>query len=352
MKIEEIRKYEDWVAVKEEWNDLISRSGNPNFFSTFEWLGTWWRHFGEGRELFIIILREEGRMIGLAPWMISPAGRKGVSFKKIEFIGAGLSDWAGLILSEGDERALDLIADHLNRRSDLWDVATFSELKEGKLSEGFGDALSRRKWTLQRGSDSVCPFIRLEGTWEDFYNANTTPKTRSYRRRDLRRLEKNGTLQFKLLEDLSLEPRIVEGIFQLGREVCPDLFASPERVAFLQELLAVLSRAGRLKVSLLELDKQVICFLIGFVYEGQYLAYLTGYNREYSYGSPGEATLQHALEHCFGSGIGQFHFLRGPEAYKFKWASDFQNNRRIELFRGFKGSLVYRYRRIKALRKA
>jgi CelD/BcsL family acetyltransferase involved in cellulose biosynthesis len=352
MRIQEISRYEDWIGIKERWDGLVSESANNNFFSTFEWLSSWWRHFGEGRSLLILLVMEEERITGLVPWMISPGGRKGFSYRKIEFIGAGSSDWADLILPEADDRKLDLIAEHLERRSDAWDVASFWEMKEGKLSEAFFEAVARRKLTSQVAADSVCPFIRLEGTWEDFYNERTTAKSRSYRRRDLKRMEKNGALRFRVLHDLSAEPGIAEAIFQLGRQACPDIFGDREQVGFLRETLAALSRAGRLQVPVLELDKELVCFFIGFVYNDQFLAYLTGYDRRYSYGSPGEATLHMLLEHCFAAGMKQFHFLRGPEAYKFKWASELQRNRRIELFRGFKGALLYRYRRIKALRKA
>jgi len=353
IEIKEITRYDHWVEIREAWNRLVSQSGNNNFFSTFEWLSTWWRHFGKERELFILVLTEGDQLVGLAPWMLSPAGRGVFSYKKIEFIGAGLSDWADLILIKEKEPdlLLNLIAEHLRRRSGAWDVATFSEMKGGKFSGLFEEALTRKKIICVGEPDSVCPFTPLEGTWEAFYNARTTAKTRGYRRRDLKRLEGEGKLEFRVLHDISGEPALVEDIFKLGLEVFPDLFGNREKVAFLREILTVLSRAGRLKISVLEHDKQVICFLLGFFYEGQYLGYLRGYDRRYAQGSPGEAALQMTLQHCFESGVSQFHFLRGPEAYKSKWASEFQQNRRIELFQGFKGNVVYYYRRIRASRK-
>ena len=53
------------------WNGLAGRMKNPSIFSTFEWMSTWWEHFGEKRELRIRAGRRNGELVALAPLAVS-----------------------------------------------------------------------------------------------------------------------------------------------------------------------------------------------------------------------------------------------------------------------------------------
>jgi hypothetical protein len=45
MKIVEINDYAGFLSLKERWNEVLQRC-NHTIFSTWEWLSTWWNHFG------------------------------------------------------------------------------------------------------------------------------------------------------------------------------------------------------------------------------------------------------------------------------------------------------------------
>src|SRR5262245_42518331 len=57
-------------------------------FRGFQWLLTWWRHYGDARsKLLVLVARSpEGEVVGIAPWYASRTAREG---RVIRFLGSG-----------------------------------------------------------------------------------------------------------------------------------------------------------------------------------------------------------------------------------------------------------------------
>src|SRR5262245_4439579 len=52
-----------WSAVADEWEDLYARCSASNPFVTHSWLSSWWRHYGRGRPLVLVLVRRHGRLV-------------------------------------------------------------------------------------------------------------------------------------------------------------------------------------------------------------------------------------------------------------------------------------------------
>ena len=90
----------------EEWRDLNRRSRSGTMFLGPEWLEPWWKHFGEGRELATICVREGGRLIGLLPLFIETVRLAGIQVRRLAFMGDGDTgcDDLDLLAEPGRER--------------------------------------------------------------------------------------------------------------------------------------------------------------------------------------------------------------------------------------------------------
>ena len=88
MKIIEINHFKDFISLKNTWDMLLEHSSNE-VFSTWEWLSTWWKYFGNNKKLLILLAKENDRIVGIAPLMYSIDRVFGVNQSIIEFIGAG-----------------------------------------------------------------------------------------------------------------------------------------------------------------------------------------------------------------------------------------------------------------------
>jgi len=94
----EIKVIEDMSAfaqLEPFWNQLVAESSINRCHSTFEWLFTWWRHFGADRRLLLLVAYEHGVPVGLAPLYI---GNGTTESNNLHFLGQGLSDYADFIV--------------------------------------------------------------------------------------------------------------------------------------------------------------------------------------------------------------------------------------------------------------
>jgi CelD/BcsL family acetyltransferase involved in cellulose biosynthesis len=107
-----------------------------------------------------------------------------------------------------------------------------------------------------------------------------------------------------------------------------------ERVrAFHREAAAGLFAAGLLRLYVLRIAGDVAAVFYGFSHRDRIYGYLTGLDPAFAYESPGVTIVAHAIEQALAEGAREFHFLRGREAYKYRWGAVDRWNRRLSVRR-------------------
>jgi CelD/BcsL family acetyltransferase involved in cellulose biosynthesis len=90
--------------------------------------------------------------------------------------------------------------------------------------------------------------------------------------------------------------------------------------------------AGRnlLRLYAVVLGAQVVGVYYGFHHGDCALAYLSGFDPAFAYYSPSTFLLGHAIAQAATEGAREMHFLRGGEAYKYRWGvAERWNSRRV-----------------------
>src|SRR5580658_3547746 len=79
----------EFLALESDWNRLLMESSRPVPFLTWEWISTWWQHFGASSQLFVIVARDEAsRVVGIAPLRLVLRKSFGmVPVRSLEFLG-------------------------------------------------------------------------------------------------------------------------------------------------------------------------------------------------------------------------------------------------------------------------
>jgi hypothetical protein len=63
-----ITEAEEFQALAPIWDSLLEACPDQSsMYLTHEWLATWWKHFGEGRRLNLLLFEREGRVIAIVP---------------------------------------------------------------------------------------------------------------------------------------------------------------------------------------------------------------------------------------------------------------------------------------------
>lgn len=160
MKIVEVKTCSDFLRLEESWKDLLERCDH-SVFSTWEWLSTWWKHFGHSKQLLILLAQEKDEIIGIAPLMYSVHSVFGLRQGKIEFVGTPHSDYHDFVIARRKQECLRLFFDYLRRAPQKWRVIELNEISEGSQS-----IKTLKEMSANLRLSDKCPYILLPKSYD------------------------------------------------------------------------------------------------------------------------------------------------------------------------------------------
>ena len=324
MEVQVIRDFEEFKALKDEWNKTLMKSQCNTFYLTFEWLSTWWQYFGEGDELFVILIRDDGKLIGAAPLMIKKTQLGGITVdRKLQFIAHDVSDYMDFMITDKPEKCFSLIFDQIKMRSNLWDWAEFVYIPENSPLLSY--------WLNQSGLKevrdiSVVIDLTKYQNWEEYFRS-LDKKVRDDVKRQENNLKRMGEISLEIFTDYDQINSTLSKFFELHRKRwAEEGFKSQFQDERLKKrylaLAEVLSSSGRVELSCLKVDQVIAALHFGFVYNERYYYYTPAFNPEFKKFSPGKLLLANLIRNSFEKRFKKFDLLRGAEKYKFFWSDN------------------------------
>lgn len=337
MKIREIDNYNDFLTLKEEWTGLLKRCEHT-VFSTWEWLSTWWKHFGKDKKLLIILAEDQNKLIGIAPLMYSVHKMLGLRIRKIEFIGTPQSDYGDFVLAEKEEECLKAFTNHiLNNFPEKWDCIELKEIPETAKTLILLKNMTEKIRIASTRILHECPYMPLPQS-VDVLLSRLNYKFKKNLRRGQRQLEQRYKVEFT---DYSSPQIFKEGmmkLFELHQKRWKlkgetGVFADQEICNFHLDVAEFFSRLGWLSLDSISADGKTIACLYGFKYGSKLYYYLSGADPTYNKYSPGNLLIFSVLQKCIKEGLIEFDFLRGEEPYKSRWTPLSRRNSNVVLIR-------------------
>jgi CelD/BcsL family acetyltransferase involved in cellulose biosynthesis len=302
LRVEAIGSFEE---LKEEWSTLAL--GARSVFATWEWASTWWRHRGAGRPLLLRACRSvDGHLRVVLPlylWHARP-------LRIVRFVGHDQGDELGPIHAPEElQRAADALTDELTRlRPDVF----LGEQLPG--SENWPSLLGGRRWRLESS-----PVLHCAGGWDAFLAARSSNFREQLSRRE-RRLRQRYAVKLRLADDPARLDRELDVLFALHRARWGDSSGfRPE--ALHREFARLALDRGWLRLWLLELNGEPAAAWYGFRIGGVESYYQAGRDGRFDADSVGFVLLAHTVRTALDDGIDEYRFLRGPEAYKLRFAN-------------------------------
>jgi CelD/BcsL family acetyltransferase involved in cellulose biosynthesis len=341
-------------AIRAEWAALNGSARAGCLFLGPEWLIPWWKHFGAGRFLQVVALREGSSLVGLLPLFAERVRTGGIAARRVAFLGDGATgcDYLDLLASPGRES--EVLARSLRAVLALpWDFCELDGLlRESATALSLSQRYPQGRAAVERGGSGrvvrdaqlrfVCPYIPLGGTYQEYLQGLG-------RRENLRRREKW----------LARQPGFSITVARTPEETLPDLerflalhrarwaaeggsdgLADERHEAFHRDAAAELARAGMLRLYTLYCARRPVASVYGVVHRRRFLYYQSGYDPLWASRSVGMVLLARTVHDAFAEGCTEFDFLRGNEAYKAQWKRAERWTVRLQLFRGARGRMV------------
>ena len=327
-----------------EWRELVQNSAAPSPFLTPEWLLAWWTHLAGSRTLHVLVVREEGRLMALAPLLVA-RGPLGVG-SRLEFLGAGHagSDYLDVIVRAGHEHeGLAALAEELR---DETRALRLDHVAESALSLRLSDSLSQCGWTWQRSNVSVCPIVALAGhTWDSYLGSLGASHRANFRRR-LRGLTGKFELTFDRVASEADRRDALDAVvgfheqrFGAGGSTA---FLSTALKAFHHDATRHALERGWLRMHVLRLNGAIAAAMYGFMYNGRFYFYQHGFDSQYQPLSVGLVLMGLTIQAALEDGALEFDMLYGTESYKRLWARDERPLLNLQLFPRRLAGLFYR----------
>lgn len=309
-----------------EWNALLHHSDTDTIFLTHEWQRAWWRFFSPDRELVLLTLREDEKLVGIAPFyrqklengqtVIQLIGGPGPDNKDIcDYLDIiALPDYRGHIYQAVFAFLMTELTD--------WDEIDLHCIPETSPYQALHQAARQQGLTVERRPEDVCPIIPLPSTWDD-YLGMLDKKQRHELRRKIRRAEREAKVDWYVTCDPKYLSEDMEVFFHLHRVSSPDkedFVSDPAVQAFFHEVGRLLLTQGSLELSFLLTNGERAATMFCFEYNNRTLVYNSGYDpQSFRHLSPGIVLLGYHIQDSITKGRTEFDFLRGDEVYKYRF---------------------------------
>jgi CelD/BcsL family acetyltransferase involved in cellulose biosynthesis len=309
--------------LEAEWDELAIACGEPQMSPA--WVNSWWRHLAPAQaEPRIVAVRDEGRLIGLAPFFVDRQGGGRIDYRlpdirifgrlsplaspgrELEVAGA-----VGRAFSKGGPPP-DLLALEALPLDSLWPMAL------------------RDRWPspvrpiLSQYLICGCPTVSLSApSFEDWLAAKSS-NFRGQMRRLSRRLEADGGIE-RMSTATTLNADVdafvaLHGARWEGRGDS-NLVAFGDRLApLLREVGERLISSGRFRMRVIEIDGEPISAQL-FLAAGRRLLYVNGgWDERFARLKPPMLGLLGAVEDAFERGERTLDLGLGEQQYKLRFA--------------------------------
>ncbi len=298
-------------ALAPAWQDLWLRCPSATPFQSPAWQLAWWRQFGTDGP--VIALVQDGTQIQglLATYILD-----GPDGPKLLPIGAGISDTLDALVSPDapPDTHESLLAACLSRapgQADFVELPPNSSLRSVDVPCG---------WRADQHSGEPCPVVLLSSTLAGSVPAKAMRKLRMNRNRAARA---GGTsVRLSTAKDAS---EMLDELFGL-HSACWDergqnggVLADDRIRATLRDAVPALIADGAARIAALDIDGRCASACLSFLASDRVLLYLSGFDTEFAFYSPGSLLLGELFELAIEESYTEIHFLRGDETYKYAW---------------------------------
>lgn len=333
MKIQVANQYEDFIKLKDIWNEMLMKSNHPLVFLTHQWTDVWWKAFGEGKELFILLVYDGNELTAIAPFMLNKGkhtliGKPNISItvKKIEFIANVHSNRCDIIYKDNPEEVCDAVVNFLlSEYKNSWDILSLEYLlKDSPTMKYFKSSFDKNNVCSKQYPQISSPYLHINCDWKDYFK-NRQRRFREQLKSRFKKLEELGRVRLERylkLDDLKM---VLEQVFNVASKTWKAkdgtaLSSTTQLIGFYTELAHTAAKEGWLELFILYLNDIPLAFEYCLKFEKKLLLLKTEFDEDYRSFGIGNIIQWKLLESIFEDGIKEFDFLGPSDRWKNYWA--------------------------------
>jgi CelD/BcsL family acetyltransferase involved in cellulose biosynthesis len=349
-----VKNEQDFDAIQGQWEELSARC-NVQIFQTFEWQRTWWKHFGSGNDLQILLFYDGEMLVGIMPLFIDRFRIFGRTiYRSLKLLGSNILQPVGgsypvdlafgdylswIVLPHYEDEVAAAFQEYLRVNYHCFDELRLDEVPgNGSMQSRLASLPDSSRWVYTEENASTCPLIELPETWNDLL-LNLSSNARYQIRRFVKRVTKKDIFEVRTVQSRAEMHKAFEDLVEfhqtrwhrLGQ---PGIFMDERIHAFFRELTVRFYDKGWLRMKTASAGGQCVAVDLLFQYRGIMYLIQRGYDdtSQFASYSPGKVLLYMTIKEAIEEGFSVYDFLRGLESYKLRTATHRAQNKCISIY--------------------
>ncbi len=325
--------------LRSTWEALLAQTPDADFFRTLDWLEVYWKHYGAGQRLRVMVVLEAGEPVGFVPLVVRQQPTKLGRFRVLTY---PLDDWGSFYgpIGPDPERLLALGLEYALSTEQGWDYleirwADTGSSLDNHVTRAMGRAGVSRPW---RRLHTEIPVVCLNGTWNKYW-AGRGGSWRSNYRRNEKKVARHGCVEHVRYRpqaagdadprwDLYTEcERLAESSWQ-GDSTSGTTLCHTDIRPFLRDVHEAATRSGCLDLNLLSVDGHNAAFAYNYVYRGYVSSLRLGFDPRFARSGVGTVLTGRILADSFARGDHLYDFLPGSLDAKRRWQTSLKRSYR------------------------
>ena len=268
--IDEINQIDQLSELRDDWNRLHRVTPNASFFQTLDWLTVYWKHFGQGQRLRVLVDRSEGEVSGIVPLVVR---RERKRIGTLRILTYPLDYWGSFYSPLGRNPRATLVAGllHLKHSRRDWDLLDLRWLGgTAHDCQSTAEALAAAGHRPEKRLLDQTSVIELPATWEAYLASRTSKWRNNWKRWERRTAElgKVSLLRYRPAGGIDGDPRwdlfdtcvrIAESSWQ-GESRDGTTLSHASINAFLRDTHQAAAACGFLDLNLMYIDHKPVAF--------------------------------------------------------------------------------------------
>jgi CelD/BcsL family acetyltransferase involved in cellulose biosynthesis len=326
----QVRVYDSLASLESlrpAWNKLLAEVPAASTFSTWEWLASWWRVFGQGQQLrFLAFIDGREQFTGMAALALTDQTIfRGCRLRLLRLMGDGSKDSDNLdvIARPGFEHAVaGAFLQYLESCRSTWDFCALNTVPSySPMAQSLLHQLQFRNWTHFTSQRAGC-LIDLPQDWES-YRKQLSYNERGQLGKFTRRLERENQVRLYQATESDLDS-CLQSLFDLHQKRWvsqgePGSFSSQARRQFYHDISHAFLERGWLQLWMLELNGLNVAAEYDFRWKDTVYCLQGGFDADLAAGHLGYVLRGYVLKQLIETGVAHYDFLAGWQSYKGRW---------------------------------
>lgn len=343
------------ISLRGEWDDLLASTPSPSPFLTWPWVAAWLDTIGAESDLEVVTARDadDGRLIGIAPFVVSPMRRRTVRYRALRFLGSGPFAPHGLdipVVGDGGREVAAGLWGAVSRRR-RWDFIDLLGVAEGgSLTE----LLMRRRSDPDLAESTVRAHLDLSDGW-DAVERRLPDALRRRIHAGVHRLDADTDDQVvermvvsgpDLEETMGRLARMTEVTHYRDAEHAP--VAHPSVHSFHCEASLRMLASGRLRMWRLDVADATLATVYAARFDATVVCFAANVDPRWEVYSPADRLIATAARGAADEGAERFVLPPGDLEYARAWGAAERRDFRVHRPAGPRGRLLWAGDRIRA----